>query len=448
MSEPVARIPGALLPRYRFERLVGRGGAANVYLAYDADEDRDVAIKVLRDELAGSVSAERFLNEIRVAAQLRHPGIVPIHESGETNGVPFYVMPFIGGETLRWRLTRLGRLRLPEVLHITEDLARALDFAHRRRVVHRDIKPANVMIDHGRAMLLDFGIALDAAAGLRHTSPDLTLGTVEYMSPEQAAGERQIDRRSDIYSLACVVYEMLSGTPPFTGPPTLVMHRHLHTPPLPLSLLRPDVPQEVSDVLDRALAKNPAHRHDTVGELLADLRRAAREGPPPPTIGVLAFVYLRNTPTIDAISDRVTEEVISSIRDLGGVEVAARTCVPNPVEDRQSIQQLGRALDAQALLFGSVSGTGTPLVLEATLLDARSGKSLWSGRAAGDLTNGQELAREPASQLGRTVSEAFLAQFGRKPRRRVSSRHAEHRGNRQRTAGSVTAETRPARPPA
>lgn len=442
MRELVTRVVGALEPRFRLERLLGRGGAANVYLAHDAEEDRHVAIKVLREELANSVTAERFRTEIHVSAQLRHPSIVPIHESGEAEGVPYYVMPFIGGDTLRARLSRLGRLRLADAMRLTEDLVRALDFAHRRRVVHRDIKPANVMIDGGRAMLLDFGIALDGTADLRHTSPDLTLGTVEYMSPEQAAGDRNIDQRSDIYSLACVLYEMLSGTPPFTGPPTLVMHRHVHQRPLPLSMLRSDVPHGVSEVLERALAKDPNDRFATAGDLLAALRRAIYDGSPPPTIAIVALVYLRNTPLVDAIGDRITEEVIAAIRERGDVDVAARTTLP-PTDDSHAIQHLGRSLDAQAVLLGSLSGTGRPLVLTATLHDTRTGRAFWSGRVCGLLRNGQELAHEPATELARLVTDAFLTQRGRWPERRTLARRLEQRGSRSRAAGGVALEARP-----
>jgi serine/threonine-protein kinase len=436
MSEQFARLSQVLGPRFRFVRLLGRGGAADVYLAEDTREERLVALKMLRDDLAASVTADRFMAEIRVSAQLQHPGIVPILESGDVAGVPYYAMPFIDGESLRSRLTRVGRLRLAETLRITEDLSRALDFAHRRQVVHRDIKPANVMLQDGKAMLLDFGIALalDRTDASRYTSPGLTLGTVEYMSPEQVAGERRIDGRSDVYSLGCMTYEMLAGRPPFLGPPGTVMNGHRYAKPPSLGAVRGDLPPDVARVLARALAKEPAERFPTAGDFLAVLRRASREGPPPPTLGVLTFVHLRPSPGIDAISDRITEEVIHSLRD-DGVDVAARTCVPNRDDDRQPVPHLARELDAHALLLGSVSGTGSTLVLRAALFDGRTGARLWSGRAAGLLGNGQALAREPAAELAHAVSQAFASLYRRRGRWNAPTIRSVPVEGRQRAVG-------------
>jgi serine/threonine-protein kinase len=436
MTEQLSRLSQGLGPRYRFVRLLGRGGAADVYLAEDTRHEQLVALKLLRDDLAASVTAERFMAEIRVSAQLRHPGIVPILESGDVGGVPYYTMPFIEGESLRARLARVGRLRLAEARQITEDLARALDFAHRRQVVHRDIKPANVMIHHGKAMLLDFGIALalDATDVPRHTLPGLTLGTVEYMSPEQVAGDRGIDGRSDIYSLACVTFEMLCGRPPFIGPPGTVMHGHAYAKPPALAVVRPEMPAEVSRVLLRALAKEPAERFATAGDFLAALRRAAREGPLPPTLGVLTFVHLRPGPGIDAISDRITEELIHALRD-NGVEVAARTSVPDGGDDRQPVPHVARQLDAHALLLGSVSGTGSALVLRAALLDPRTGTAVWSGRATGFLSNGPALAHEPVAELARAVSQAFRTLHPRRVRRPSPPTWTDPVGERRRAVG-------------
>jgi serine/threonine-protein kinase len=390
----------------------------------------------MRDDLATSISAERFMAEIRVSAQLQHPGIVPILESGDIDGVPYYTMPYIDGESLRGRLARVGRLRLTEALQIAEDLARALDFAHRRQVVHRDIKPANVMIRNGKAMLLDFGIALalDATDVPRHTLPGLTLGTVEYMSPEQVAGERTIDGRSDVYSLACVAFEMLCGRPPFMGPPGTVMNGHVYAKPPALTVVRPEMPAELSRVLLRALAKEPAERFATAGDFLAALRRSSREGPPPPTLGVLTFVHLRPGPTIDAISDRITEELIHSLRE-GDVEVAARTSVVDHGEDRHPVAHVARQLEAHALLLGSVSGTGSALVLRAMLVDPRTGAAVWSGRATGFLSNGPMLAQEPAAELARAVSQAFRTLRPRRVRRPSPATRMDQVAERRRAAG-------------
>jgi eukaryotic-like serine/threonine-protein kinase len=231
MSEHLAGLADALCPRYALERRLQSGVAAHVFVAEDRVRGRRVAVKILREEMSATIDAERFLAEIRICAQLQHPNIVPVYDSGrvptpaqgapggQDGGVPYFVMPYVDGETLRARLTREGRLPLDEALRIAEDVACALHFAHRRQVVHRDIKPENIMLCGGRALLLDFGIALalDAVDDPRRTLPGLTIGTVEYMSPEQAAGESPVDGRSDIYSLACVVYEMLCGRPEFSG---------------------------------------------------------------------------------------------------------------------------------------------------------------------------------------------------------------------------------------
>jgi eukaryotic-like serine/threonine-protein kinase len=235
---------------------------------------RRVAIKVLREEQASTVSASRFLAEINIAAQLDHPNIVPLYGSGTADGLPYYVMPFVEGQSLRARLNCAGRLPLDEVLHIAAEVSTALDYAHRRRVVHRDIKPENVLLHSGRAQVLDFGIALglDAIEHPRQTLPGSVPGTPDYMSPEQAQGEAHIDGRSDVYSLACVVYEMIIGHPPFTGAPSLVFLRQISAEPMPLCCRIPSLPHGLSAAVSRALAKVPAHRFATAGAFAAAMR--------------------------------------------------------------------------------------------------------------------------------------------------------------------------------
>jgi len=219
MTELETRLFTALIERYRLERELGSGGMATVYLARDLKHERDVAVKVLRPELAAMLGVDRFLNEIRISARLDHPHILTLIDSGAADGFLYYVMPFVRGESLRGKLTRERQLGLGETLDIARQISSALDYAHRQGVVHRDIKPENILLHEGEAVLADFGIAVavEEAGGNRLTESGMSLGTPQYMSPEQAVGERHLDARSDVYSIAAVVYEMLAGEPPHSG---------------------------------------------------------------------------------------------------------------------------------------------------------------------------------------------------------------------------------------
>src|SRR6266852_4555923 len=222
VPDPHARLRAALTGRYTIERELGRGGMATVYLAQDVKHRRRVAIKVLQPELAAALGSERFLREIETAARLNHPHILPLHDSGEANGFLYYVMPYVEGESLRSRLNRAGKLPLDVALYLARGIAGALDYAHRQRVVHRDIKPENIMLHEGEAMVMDFGIAkaVSAAASDTLTQTGMMVGTPAYVSPEQAAGEAEIDGRSDQYSLACMLFEILTGKKAFAGSTT------------------------------------------------------------------------------------------------------------------------------------------------------------------------------------------------------------------------------------
>src|SRR5436189_1273342 len=235
MTDHSERLRASLAGRYTIERELGRGGMATVYLARDVKHDRPVALKVLRPERAAVLGAERFLREIRLTAQLQHPHILTLIDSGEADGFLYYVMPYVEGESLRQRLEREGQLPLDEALRITRAIASALDFAHARGVIHRDIKPENIMLHQGEPMVADFGIALavSAAGRERLTETGLSLGTPAYMSPEQASAEPRLDGRTDQYSLACVLYEMLAGGPPYTGPTAHATTATRLTAPIP-----------------------------------------------------------------------------------------------------------------------------------------------------------------------------------------------------------------------
>ena len=262
----IARLTAALADKYRIDHEIGAGGMATVYLAHDLKHDRDVAIKVLHPDLGAALGGERFLSEIRTTARLQHPHILPLLDSGDADGLLYYVMPLVTGETLRARLEREKQLPIPEAVRIAREVASALDYAHRQNVIHRDIKPENSLLHDGQAIVADFGIALavQSAGGQRMTQTGLSLGTPQYMSPEQAMGERAIDARSDIYALGAVTYEMLTGAPPFTGVSVqAIAARVLSSDAEPPSRVRNTIPPHVEHAVLTALAKLPADRFES-----------------------------------------------------------------------------------------------------------------------------------------------------------------------------------------
>jgi len=300
---PNDRLSAALSGRYDIERQIGSGGMAVVYLAHDVKHNRKVALKVLRPELAAAIGHERFLREIEIAGSLSHPHILPLYDSGRVGGRAderlddpgksttaqppnrstaeflYYVMPYVDGESLRDRIDRDKQLPLDEAMTLAREVADALSYAHSRGVIHRDIKPENIMLQSGHAVVTDFGIAraVDAAGGDRLTETGMAIGTPQYMSPEQAAGEQDLDGRTDLYSLACVLYEMLAGEPPFTGPTVeSVIRQHLVADPPAITQMRPAVPDEVAGILQRALAKNRADRFNPVAQFADALGSGVR----------------------------------------------------------------------------------------------------------------------------------------------------------------------------
>ncbi|HUP53805.1 MAG TPA: protein kinase [Longimicrobiales bacterium] len=284
MSDPVGRLSAALAGRYIIERELGVGGMATVYLARDLKHERLVALKVLRPELGAVVGVERFLAEIRVTAALQHPNILPLFDSGEADGLVYYAMPHVKGETLRSRLDREQQLPIEEAVAVARAVASALDYAHRHGVIHRDVKPENILFQDGQAVVTDFGVALALTnvVGDRLTEAGLSLGTPFYMSPEQATGDRPLDARSDVYSLGCVLYETLTGEPPHTGRSTAaVIARILTERPRDVRELRESVPPALDRVVARALARLPADRYMTaakLGEALALVEVESRGG--------------------------------------------------------------------------------------------------------------------------------------------------------------------------
>ncbi|MBI4542172.1 MAG: serine/threonine-protein kinase [Gemmatimonadetes bacterium] len=290
MTEPDVRLRAALADRYVLERELGAGGMATVYLAHDVRHDRKVALKVLRPELAAILGGARFLKEIRTTANLQHPHILPLHDSGEAEGIVYYVMPYVEGESLRERLVREKQLPVEDAVRIAREVASALDYAHRHQVVHRDIKPENILLHDGQALVADFGIALavsTAGGGTRMTETGMSLGTPHYMSPEQAMGEREVTAKSDVYALGCVLYEMLVGEPPFTGPTAqAIIARVVTEEPRSLTIQRKTIPLHVEAAVHTALAKLPADRFQSAAQFAEAL--AGQGGAPPATLAAAA----------------------------------------------------------------------------------------------------------------------------------------------------------------
>jgi protein kinase-like protein/WD40 repeat protein len=333
MSEKMTRLFAALAGRYRIERELGSGGMATVYLARDLKHDRDVAVKVLRPELAALLGINRFLNEIRISAQLDHPHILTLIDSGVVDGFPYYVLPFVRGESLRDKLERDRQLGIDEALDITRQVTSALDYAHRHGIVHRDIKPENILIHEGEAVLSDFGIAMAVkeAGGNRLTESGVSLGTPQYMSPEQATGDRPLDARSDVYSIAAVLYEMLAGEPPHTGASVqAVIAKLLTEQPTRLRVLRASVPESVDEAVAKALAKVPIDRYGTAGDFARAL--TTREAPRRRSVLARRWVPL-------AIGAVVAAAVTSA-----AVFVLAHKPGPRPLPDRVQLTLTGNAI--------------------------------------------------------------------------------------------------------
>ena len=415
----------ALADRYAIERELGAGGMATVYLAEDVKHHRKVAVKVLRPDLAASLGGDRFLREIETTAQLTHPHILPLLDSGAAEGTLFYVMPYVEGESLRDRIAREKQLPLEDALQIAREVADALSYAHSHGVIHRDIKPENILLESGHAVVADFGIAraVSVAGGERLTETGLAVGTPAYMSPEQAAGDSDLDGRSDLYSLGCVLYEMLSGETPYTGPtPQAILAKKLSEPLPRITVVRERVPAGVEAALYRVLARTPADRWPTAADFAAALARIdapahRRTGAPwSPrarwlvAVGVLAAVAAgvfivrgrAKAPSLDpnliaVFPFRVTS-TDTSLKQLGQQlpdllwarltgEFGPRTTDPayairqweakggtaaTPLPEARQLE-IARAVGAGRLLVGSVTGTVARVSLTGSLVDARSG---------------------------------------------------------------------------
>ena len=392
INDLLSRLQASLADRYRIEHEVGRGGMATVYLAQDVRHRRPVAIKVLHPHLALSLGPDRFLREIQIAARLQHPHIVPLYDSGQAADFLYYVMPYIDGESLRQRLQREGRLPVEDAVNLARAVASALDYAHRHQIVHRDIKPENVMLHDGEAMVTDFGIAkaVSVAASDNLTQTGTAVGTPTYMSPEQAAGEPNLDARSDIYSLGAMLYEMVGGSVPFTGGTMQAIIAKLFTDPVPsLHERREDTPEWLETAVVKALAKRPAERYATAAQFAQALSPPAGGSTPPgmpagsgaaKSIAVLPFVNMSADAENEYFTDGIAEEIINALTKIQALRVASRTSAFAFKGKTEDISEIGRKLKVGTVLEGSVRKAGNRLRVTAQLVNVGDGSNLWSER--------------------------------------------------------------------
>ena len=449
----------ALSGRYVIERELGRGGMATVLLARDLRHDRPVAVKVMMRDLVAPAGAERFLHEIRFAAQLTHPHVLGVHDSGEADGLLYYVMPYVEGETLRGRLARAGALPLADAVRLLRELADALAYAHGRGVVHRDLKPENVLLSGGHAVIADFGIARalvaatrpDGADAPRLTATGVSLGTPGYMAPEQVVGAPDADHRTDLYALGVVAWEMLVGVHPFgERSAQAIVAAHLTEPPAPLGVRRPEVPIALAALVARLLAKEPGERPANAEVVVRELdamsaspgraatrpRRALltvaatvivvasaayaayRGMPPAPadtatirTLAVLPFVNTSGNVADDYFSDGLTDELAHALARVPGLRLAGRTSSYSFKGKAATAQEIGRALDVGALVEGTVRRAGDRLRLTAQLVGTGDGKVLWDSvfeSRSGDVFGVQD-------HFTRAVVEALAPALGTAP---------------------------------
>jgi len=416
VTDPTRILKRALADRYRIERELGAGGMATVYLAHDVKHDRDVAIKVLKPELAESLGRDRFLREIRMAAGLTHPHILPLYDSGEADGLLFFVMPFMRGQTLREVLREQRELPVDVAIRLASEMADALDYAHRHDIVHRDIKPENILLHEGHAIVADFGIGKAVVAARSETQSTLTqvgvvVGTPAYMSPEQAAGD-VIDGRSDLFALGCVMYEMLTGEVPFSGATVqaTIAKRFVHIPP-PVSTVRASVPAALSMVVASLLEKSCDDRISSGARVVEALRSGATSLTMSRTTGasvaVIPFANMSADRDNEFFSDGITDDIIMALTQVKGLKVAARTSSFAFKGKNEDLTTIGQTLGVQTVLQGSVRRAGNRVRVTVQLMGTSDGYQLWSERFDRDLHDifaiQDEIARGIVEQLKITL---------------------------------------------
>jgi len=407
---------------------------ATVYLAVERKHGRKVAIKVLRPEITAALGTERFLREIGIAAQLSHPHIVPLIDSGEAAGLLYYVQPHVPGGSLRERLSDRRPLPMKDALRIAQEIGAGLDFAHRKGFVHRDVKPENILFADGHAVLADFGVARacsdagsDASTERRDavTEVGVAVGTPEYMSPEQASGDTELGAASDVYSLACVVYEMLAGVPPFYGvAPRAIMAKQVTESPQPVRGRRPEVPVSLERALAHALEKDPQQRPTSAAEFVSELlapESGARRGPAVTrSIAVLPFINASSDPENEYLSDGITDELIDALAKIAGLRVSSRTSVFALKGKPLDVRAVGALLGTSVVLEGTVRKLGDRLRITAQLTSTEDGRLLWSQRYDRQLVDVFAIQDEIASTIVNTLRATMFTDLAEHVPRRYT----------------------------
>jgi len=429
VDDLAAVLEASLDGAYHIVREIGGGGMSRVFQAEEIAFGRAVVIKVLPPELAAGVSIERFQREIQVAAQLRHPNIVPVFAAGETAGLLFFTMPFIEGESLRDRLRREKRIALRTAIQISRDVADALEYAHRRGILHRDIKPENILLEGSHAVVADFGIAraVHRAVGASTlTQVGMSLGTPHYMSPEQASGEREQDARADIYSLGCMFYEMLTGTPPFSGKsPVAIIVKHLGAPIPTLAEGGVELPPEVDAIIARALAKSPDDRYASSAEFaatlasLAGLEDAAFRTPatgghplmtlsspkrvPIDSLAVLPFSSMSGDADSEYLGDGITESIMNKLSSVAGLRIVPRSVVFRYKGRDMDPSAIAHEVNARAVLTGRLLQRGDTLIVKAELVDSVTDSQLWGEQYNRRISDIFAVQEEMAAEIAKSL---------------------------------------------
>jgi TolB-like protein/Flp pilus assembly protein TadD len=483
----------ALAGRYEIQRELGRGGMATVYLAHDVNHDRPVALKVVLPELAASIGNDRFQQEIKLAARLQHPHILSVYDSGEASGQLWFTMPFVEGESLRDRLVRETQLPVEEAVRIVREAALALDYAHRHGVVHRDIKPENILLSDGQALVADFGIARAVGAEGTLTKTGMTVGTPAYMSPEQASGERPLDGRSDIYSLGAVLYELLAGEPPFTGPTAqAIISRALTETPRPLSGVRSAVSPALQSTVSKALARTPADRFSTAAEFAKALGSTSGEvavtgavtsatpaaapsrrwtrivipaaiaafaaafaggyflrhsgGGGAKRIAVLPFEN-QGAAEDDYFADGVTDEVRSKLAGIPGLQVTARGSTSQYKKSAKTPKEIGRELEVDYLLTGTVrwskgGGSTSRVRVNPELIQVSNASEKWAAPFEAELSDvfqvQSDIAGKVASALDLALGAGDQERLAARPTRNIEAYDAFLKGEQATQGLAVT----------
>jgi serine/threonine-protein kinase len=435
MAELLDRLDTALASRYRIERELGQGGMARVFLAHDLKYERAVAIKVLRPELAAEVGPTRFVREIQIAARLHHPHILPLYDSDTVGGLVYYVMPYIEGETLRHRLLRDRQLPVDDALQIAREVADALNYAHKAGVIHRDIKPANILLDSGHALVADFGIA--RAMGTGESSTGHIIGTPAYMSPEQIEGVKELDGRSDVYSLGCVLFEMLVGEPPFKGTSVMSVIANRLSNPLPSARARRDlVPETIDWAVQKAMATLPADRFQTAAQFAEALGTSATvaiavgtaqamvhavEASTTKSVAVLPFENMSTDPENEYFSDGITDDIIAQLSKISALKVISRTSSMQYKKTTKKIAAIAQELGVEAVLEGSVRRAGQRVRIVVHLVEPRTEKHLWGETFDRQLADVFEVQSEVAQQ----ITGALAATLSPEEKKRLDAKPTE-----------------------